>query len=121
MLRLAINEIKGAVVRIFVFTLAAAMLAAGTARAAGDLERGRALAGGCRVCHGLDGQGTNPTIPNIGGQSAQYLVKQLEDFREGRRENEQMSIIAEPLTDAEIVDLAAWYTAVEVTVTPPEG
>ncbi len=70
------------------------VLLAGQSAAAADAEIGRDLAGPCRVCHGLDGVGTNPSVPNIGGQSAQYLVKQLHDFRDGRRENEQMSIIA---------------------------
>ena len=49
-----------------------------------------------------------------------YLTKQLEDFREGRRVNEQMSIMAEGLTDEEIAHLAAWYSAIEITVTMPE-
>ncbi len=95
-------------------------LAVGGAGIAADAAAGRDLAGPCRVCHGLDGVGTNPTIPNIGGQSAQYLVKQLQDFRDGRRENEQMSIMAEALSDAEIADLAAWYASIEATFTIPE-
>ena len=70
-----------------------------------------------QVCNG---PGTNPAIPNIGGESAMYLTKQLEDFREGRRINEQMSIMAEGLTDEEIAHLAAWYSAIEITVTMPE-
>lgn len=90
------------------------------ALAKGDVAAGRALAGTCRVCHGLDGVGTNPTIPNIGGQSEMYLVKQLQDFREGRRENEQMSIIAEGLSDADIADLSAYYAAVVATFVAPE-
>lgn len=88
--------------------------------AAGDPAEGRALAARCAVCHGLDGIGTNPTVPNIGGESAMYLTKQLEDFREGRRVNEQMSIMAEGLTDEEITHLAAWYSAIEFSVKMPE-
>ncbi len=87
---------------------------------AADVAAGRDLAGTCRVCHGLDGVGTNPTIPNIGGQPEQYLVKQLQDFREGRRENEQMSIIAEGLSDEDILHLAAYYAAVTASYTLPE-
>lgn len=99
--------------------LAAALAMAVPAHAA-DPAQGRALAGTCRVCHGLDGQGTAPNIPNIGGQSAEYLTKQLHDFREGRRADDQMSIIASGLTDAQIADLAAWYASIETTVTMPE-
>ncbi|MFC3632032.1 c-type cytochrome [Paracoccus angustae] len=74
----------------------------------------------CRVCHGVDGVGTNPMIPNIGGQSAEYLSKQLQDFRAGRREDPQMSIIAQNLTDEEIRALARWYASVRATYTLPE-
>ncbi len=103
-------------------TLAAilALFAPASANSAGDPTEGRALASRCAVCHGLDGLGTNPTVPNIGGESAMYLTKQLEDFRDGRRVNEQMTIMAEGLTDAEIAHLAAWYSAIEITVTMPE-
>lgn len=101
------------------FLVAVSAILAPQARAA-DPEQGRALAGTCRVCHGLDGMGTAPNIPNIGGQSAEYLVKQLHDFREGRRADEQMSIIAQGLDDDQIADLAAWYAAIEVTATMPE-
>lgn len=69
----------------------------------------------CRVCHGLDGMGTNPMIPHIGGQSADYLSKQLQDFRAGRREDPQMSIIARDLTDEDIKALSVWYGSVKAT------
>ncbi len=97
-----------------------ALAAPALANSAGDPAEGRKLATQCQVCHGLNGLGTNPTVPNIGGESAMYLTKQLEDFREGRRVNEQMSIMAEGLTDEEIAHLAAWYSAIEITVTMPE-
>lgn len=74
----------------------------------------------CRVCHGLDGVGTNPMIPNLGGQSADYLTKQLEDFRAGRREDPQMSIIARDLTEEDITALADWYGAITATYALPE-
>jgi cytochrome c553 len=102
--------------------LAAAGLAVALAApaAAGDAAAGKALAGSCRVCHGLDGVGTNPMIPNIGGQSEQYLVKTLEDYREGRRADEQMSIMAEALSDEDIADLAAWYASIEASFVVPQ-
>ena len=74
----------------------------------------------CRVCHGLDGVGTNPMIPNIGGQSADYLSKQLQDFRAGRREDPQMSIIARDLTDEDIKALSAWFASITATYALPQ-
>lgn len=87
---------------------------------AGDPQAGKSRASPCRVCHGLDGVGTNPMVPNIGGESFEYLTKQLKDFREGRRVNEQMSIMAADLTDEDIANLAAWYSRIEVSFTIPQ-
>ncbi len=98
---------------------ACALLPAAGALAAGDAALGRDLSKTCVVCHGRDGIGTNPTVPHIAGQSQQYLVKQLEDFRAGRRENEQMSIIARDLDDDAIANLAAWYSSIRFEVTMP--
>lgn len=83
-------------------------------------NEGRARAQTCRVCHGLDGVGTNPMIPNIGGQSPEYLSKQLQDFRAERREDPQMSIIARDLTDEDIASLAAWYASISATYKIPD-
>jgi cytochrome c553 len=49
-----------------------------------------------------------------------YLVKQLQDFREGKRIDDQMSIIAEGLTDEQINDLAAYYASIKAEYTLPE-
>ena len=101
--------------------LGAFLIASVVGPASADPERGRDLAKACVVCHGLDGVGTNPMVPNIGGQSEMYLIKQLQDFREGRREDLQMSIIAEVLTDEDIGDVAAWYSSILATYElPPE-
>ena len=58
-------------------------------------------------------------IPNIGGQSAEYLSKQLQEFRSGR-EDPQMSIIGQDLTDEEIKVLADWYASIKATYELPE-
>ena len=65
----------------------------------------------CVLCHGRDGQGTAPNVPNLAGQSAVYTIEQLEAFRDGRRQNEEMSIVAKDLTDADIRALAEYYEA----------
>ena len=91
-----------------------------TATAAGDAAAGRAKAKVCQVCHGIDGVGKMPTVPNIGGESSIYLAKQLKAFRAGERTDPQMSIIAKPLTDEEIANLAAWYSSIKFSVTLPQ-
>ena len=63
---------------------------------------------GCINCHGENGKGKSPNnsvFPIIGGQHKDYLVKQLDDFRSGKRSNDpagMMSDIAKKMTDSEI-------------------
>jgi cytochrome c553 len=99
---------------------AAALIAASSPAGAADPSAGRDKAKVCQVCHGIDGVGRMPTVPNIGGESEIYLMKQLKAFRSGERRDPQMSIIAESLTDTDIVDLASWYASIKFTVTVPE-
>ena len=87
---------------------------------AGDPEAGRDKAAQCRTCHGIDGIGRMPNVPNLAGQSEMYLEKQLRAFRSGERQAPQMSVIAAGLSDADIVNLAAWYASIEITVKMPE-
>ena len=90
------------------------------ASAAGDVATGRTMARQCAVCHGIDGAAKRPDVPNIGGESEIYLKSQLEAFRSGARHHEQMTIIAQGLTDDDIAHLIAWYSAIEMTVKMPE-
>jgi cytochrome c553 len=87
--------------------------------AAGDVAAGRQKALMCQTCHGLDGRAKIPEAPNLAGQSAVYLVKALNDYRSGARKNEMMSLVAPMLKDKDVDDLAAYYSAIEVTVGPP--
>ena len=91
----------------------------GAAAAQGNPAAGEELTATCQVCHGRDGIAVQPNAPNLAGQNEQYLVKALLDYREGRRQDEQMSLIAEALSDEDIADLAAWYASIEVSVTLP--
>lgn len=87
---------------------------------AGDIAAGRKKALQCQTCHGLDGLSKLPEAPNLAGQPEPYLVKSLDDFRQGRRQNEMMSIAAEALSDTDIADLAAYYAAIAITAKPPQ-
>ncbi len=99
---------------------AAALTVTHSAKAGGDPAAGREKAKLCRFCHGLDGVGKMPNIPNIGGESDFYLTKQLKAFRKGDRRDEQMAIIARDLSDQDIADLAAYYASITFTVTVPD-
>ena len=94
----------------------AAHLIAGTAQAR-DPVAGRKLAGMCATCHGALGISQLPNAPNLAGQPAIYTVEQLKNYRNGKRANEVMAVMAKPLSDQDIDDLAAWYASIEITVT----
>lgn len=87
--------------------------------AAGDVAAGRKKALMCQTCHGLDGRAKIPEAPSLAGQSATYLVKALNDYRSGARKNDMMSLVAPTLKDKDVEDLAAYYAAIEVTVSSP--
>ena len=100
--------------------LVVGLLAPGVAEAAGDAAAGKAKARHCAVCHGIDGVAKRPDVPHIGGESEQYLTRQLEAFRAGERHHEQMSIIAAALSDQDIADLVAWYSSLQFEIRMPE-
>ena len=76
---------------------------------AADIAAGRAKAVQCQACHGLDGIAKIPEAPNLAGQNEDYLVKALNDFKSGARNNEMMTLMAKPLSDTDIANLAAFY------------
>ena len=96
----------------------ASTLAARDGYAAGDVAAGRQKALMCQTCHGLDGKAKIPEAPSLAGQNAIYLTKALNDCRSGARKNDMMSLVAPTLKDKDVEDLAAYYSAIEVTVSP---
>src|SRR5687768_4839776 len=102
------------------FFAGSALILAGISADAADPTAGKKLAAKCVACHGLDGIGKMPDVPNLAGESQIYLTKTLKDYREGKREHEQMSIIAKELSDDDIANLAAWYASLKVNVEMPE-
>jgi cytochrome c553 len=84
-----------------------------------DIVAGRAKAQVCAVCHGPLGVSVAPDTPNLAGHPATYLVAQLQHFRSGVRKHEVMNVMAKMLSDADIANLAAWYSAIKVEATAP--
>lgn len=89
--------------------------------AAGELAAGKAKVKAlCQTCHGLDGVATIPMAANLSGQQKMYLIAQLEAYRSGARQHQQMSIIAQMLSDEDIENVAGWYAAIKITIEAPE-
>jgi cytochrome c553 len=97
-----------------------AVLATSPALAA-DPAAGKKVAGAtCAVCHGIDGIAKNPEAPHLAGETAAYLVKQLKAFKSGERKHEQMSIIAQGLSDDDMANAAAWYSSIKIKTEMPQ-
>src|SRR5258708_40005308 len=88
---------------------------------AGDVKAGRARAMMCQACHGLDGLSKTPDAPNIASQIQPYLVAQLQAYKSGARKNDAMSLVAPSLSDTDIEDLAAYFSAIEINVVKMPG
>ena len=97
------------------------LVGSGGASHAGDIMAGRAKAMMCQACHGLDGLAKTPDAPNIAGQTEPYLIVQLQAFKTGVRKNDAMSVVMPPLSDADIEDLAAYYSAIEIKIVKVPG
>ena len=83
----------------------------------GDAKAGREKAESvCSVCHGVDGLAKIPEAPNLAGQNENYLIEQITAFKSGERKNEMMSVVVQDLSDADIENLAAYYSAIQVSV-----
>jgi len=80
------------------------------AQTPGDAEDGAAIAArACVACHAPSGISPMPNTPRLAGQHATYLIKQIRDYRDGRRTNEVMENFIRDLSDEEIKLVAAYY------------
>jgi cytochrome c553 len=100
---------RAAAAAAFAAALPLLLFAAGAFGA--DAEAGRKKAEVCAACHGPAGNSSNPIVPSLAGQPAQFISIQLYQFREGNRKDAQMSALAANLTNADMNDLAAYFTA----------
>ena len=99
--------------QIMALVAASALIVSANAVAAGDAAAGKAKAAACGACHGATGVSAAPTFPNLKGQKDAYIVKQLKAFRDGTRKDPSMAPQAKNLTDADIDNLAAYYSTMK--------
>jgi cytochrome c553 len=84
---------------------------AGTATAKADPAAGEARFGaGCVACHGQGGNSGTPANPKLAAQHDAYIVKQLQEFKSGKRPNPIMQGFASQLTDADMKNIAAYVS-----------
>ena len=82
----------------------------------GDATRGKGLTYTCRGCHGVVGYKNaypNYHVPRIGGQSQQYLVNALTEYKKGTRKHPTMQAQAESFSEQDIADIAAYLSSIK--------
>ncbi|WP_442871864.1 c-type cytochrome [Colwellia sp. 75C3] len=75
----------------------------------GNVAAGKSKAMVCAACHGADGNSLVPMYPSLAGQSANYLAKQLADFKSAERKDPLMAGMVAALTEEDMHDLAAFF------------
>ena len=89
----------------------ASLAAAPAAQPAPDLAKGQATAQVCAACHTVDGSRGSPANPILAGQHPEYLVKQLQEFKAGKRKNAIMAGFAATLSEEDMRNVAAFYAS----------
>jgi len=111
---------RRAIVQVERFALGVLLLlAVGMLQAAPDVEKAKALVESkCSVCHGMQGESSGEFFPRLGGQHAEYIVKQLQDFKEGRRKGE-MTRFARNLSPEVMEGLGLYFSQQKIAPHPP--
>ena len=99
----------------------ASVVVSQVATAQGDAAAGEGKVALCATCHGAAGVSQIPANPNLAGQNAGYLAKQLEDYKSGARSDLTMTAMVATLSDQDILDIAAYYASQGVEVTGAEA
>jgi cytochrome c553 len=81
-----------------------------------DLAKGAASYGQvCVACHAADGNSTTAENPKLAQQHPEYLVKQLQEFKSGKRDNAIMKGFAAALSDDDMRNIAYWLADQKAT------
>ena len=83
-----------------------------------QIGRGATLALNCTMCHGAQGASTSDA-PNLAGQYSEVVIKQLHDYKSGKRSNAVMEQLARNLSNRDIEDIAAYYAYLPKARTAP--
>ena len=112
------NKIWLALLLTLALSCTASILHAEDTVAAGNSAAGKGKASSCASCHGENGNSAVATFPKLAQQHSSYLANQLHAFKEGVRNNPVMSPMAMALSDADMLDIAAYYSAQNISANP---
>lgn len=102
-----------------VLLAAGAWVGVGNAHAQADEARAKKIVGGvCFVCHGLEGESSSEIFPRLAGQHNEYIAKQLENFKSGKRKSTAMADMAAKLTPDEMAAIGKYFESKPVASEP---
>lgn len=91
--------------------LAAAALLPAQAQDAGEARAQKIIGGSCFLCHGADGESASEVFPRLAGQNAEYIAKQLANFKNGTRQSTAMASMVAELSPEDMVALGRFYAS----------
>jgi cytochrome c553 len=95
-----------------VVVAAAMVLVASSALAQADTARAeKIVSGSCFLCHGENGESSSEIFPKLAGQHANYIAKQLENFKAGKRKSTAMADMASRLSSEDMTALGHYFEA----------
>ena len=111
-MKLFVTSLASAILALSVFSSFAAdpAPAAPVEKVKPDLVKGEASFASCSGCHGADGNSGTPAYPKLAQQHTEYIVKQLQEYKSGKRANAIMAGIAGGLTEDDMKNIAFWVT-----------
>lgn len=96
-------------------------LGAGSVWAQADEARAKKIVSGvCFVCHGAEGESSSEVFPRLAGQHWEYIAKQLENFKSGKRKSTAMADMAAKLKPDEMVALGKYFEKKSLPAEPPK-
>jgi cytochrome c553 len=77
-----------------------------------ELARGEEIVQAkCFICHGAEGESSSPAFPRLAGQNANYMLRQLNDYKSGRRKSSTMQPMVEDLVESDFKALGAFFAS----------
>ncbi|HNW02060.1 MAG TPA: c-type cytochrome [Burkholderiaceae bacterium] len=104
----------------WVTALTMAVTASVWAQQADEARAKKIVSGVCFVCHGAEGESSSELFPRLAGQHWEYIAKQLENFKSGKRKSTAMADMVTKLTPGEMVALGKYFEKQNAPAEPPK-
>jgi len=78
------------------------------------------ISGSCFLCHGAEGESSSEVFPRLAVQHSEYIAKQLDNFKSGKRKSTAMASMVEKLTTDEMLAIGRFFEKQNVVVEPPK-